>query len=151
MFGNKYYNDDDMYDDNMMEYDIDDDLENMKIHNISYAIVCLYIVGLLFIITICFFFYFFLDKKNKTKIINNNIEINIKRRGNINTYKSIQSINPEICTICYDNYSESDEIFTFYCGDSYHHKCIKQLFKQTSLDVKCPYCQQVITVEKLKV
>ena len=150
MFEGESYIDDDI--NNMDDY-IDDDIHSMKTYTISN--LTLYItIFLLLNLSLCLIYYIY--NKHKNKIINSNIgdigDIGeIKNRGTINTYKSIQSIKPEICTICYEDYSEKDEIFILHCNHSYHHKCIIPFFILKGLDIKCPYCQQVITIEMLNV
>ena len=55
-------------------------------------------------------------------------------------------VTPELCTICYDNYSDKDKVFTFKCSHSYHYDCIKKLFsyKNNPSEIKCPYCRENI-------
>ena len=79
------------------------------------------------------------------KIINENINL----YGEINRKKEIDAISPEVCTICYVDYSDNDEVFTYSsgCNHSYHRDCIKNLFSN-GMGGKCPYCNTEVEVRR---
>ena len=119
---------------------IDSDDDASYTYKTPYSLI--YILSLLFLVYMGIFIYHYLLKKKKIKIINNAI----KKRGEIKEYDSDSIISPEICTICYSNYTEKDKLFTFGCSHSYHYTCIYQLFEKLGNDSHCPYCKQTVSV-----
>lgn len=130
----------------MHEGNYDQEVETSSIDNqeleVSDFIVIIYILALLFgvalILLVCL-----VIKNNKKKRL---LALYIKTIGVGKKYNRDEQIHPEKCTICYDDYNKDDDILTFKCNHTYHHKCVVNLINLSEGDCKCPYCKKIIRV-----
>jgi len=72
-----------------------------------------------------------------------NIEIVV-----VNNHICEENCNICPCSICLDNFQDSNNIIQLKCKHTFHKDCIKSYIRTTNVNnlSKCPYCRQDITI-----
>ncbi len=72
-----------------------------------------------------------------------NIEIVV-----INNHVCEENCNICPCSICLDNFQDSNNVIQLKCKHMFHKDCIKNYIRSTSINnlCKCPYCRQYISI-----